>query len=54
MLAVALAVGVPVTGVPVAGVPVAGVALVGVTVTGACSSRKRIVGLLHQCSLVSD
>jgi hypothetical protein len=47
--------GVAVAGVTVAGVAVAGVAvpIVGVSVTGACSSRKRIEGLLHQWSLAS-
>lgn len=57
-LGVGVGVGVLVAGVPVVGVvgvavPVVGVPLVGVSVTGACSSRKRIEGLLHQWSLAS-
>ncbi len=42
-----------VAGVPVAVTVVAGVLLtvVGVPVKGACSSRKRMNGLLHQCNL---
>lgn len=52
-LAVGVGVGVLDTGVPV--VAVAGVAVpaVGVSGTGACSSRKRIEGVLHQWSLAS-
>jgi len=48
-----LVAGVPVVGVVGVAVPVIGVPLVGVSVTGACSSRKRIEGLLHQWSLAS-
>lgn len=44
----AVAVGEAVTVTVAVGVPLAGV-----TVTGACSSRKTMNGLLHQCSFVS-
>ena len=39
--------------VAVAVIVAVGVPLAGVTVTGACSSRKTMNGLLHQCSFVN-